>query len=349
LEQGQRIVLTANPNYWRGRPKLDRIELVFYRNNQDLLDAYKRGEIDLAADIGAADATAIEADPVLAKEFLRYPAAMTYAIGFNHARKPFDDKNVRIAFSQALDRENWIRLVSDGNGKPYTRWIPPGVPGAVSKKPGVPGYDPLAAVRTLAESGYASPESTTEAPKVDCAKLGEIRLTFVNSPLNLLRFQFLADNWSRVLGCSMKLDPVEAAAWKMPKDPKSRPQVFFQGYLGDYPHPQNWLSQYWTCNTTFSQRAGFCNKNLDAVLSKADQEPDPTKAVELYQQAEDLLLEDVPAAFLNYGENLYLVKPYVLGPREHIGSGDIEWAGESGPVWTYDIDLRRVPVTYPRK
>jgi ABC-type oligopeptide transport system substrate-binding subunit len=87
---------------------------------------------------------------------------------------------------------------------------------------------------------------------------------------------------------------------------------------------------------------------LDALLAKADQESELPKALSLYQQAEDLLLKDVPAAFANYAENIYLAKPYVIGPKEHTGSGDTNWVGEWGPVWSYDIDAARVPPSYPR-
>lgn len=349
LDQGKRIVLAANPNYWRGQPKLDRIELVFYPTAKDALDAYKRGEIDIDADIEANDIASIESDSTITSEFFRYPSAMTLGIGFNSARKPFDDKNVRIAFSQALDREGWVRQVLKGSGKPYTRWIPPDIPGAQPEKPGVPAHDPQAAIQTLVNSGYAAEESTLDAPKVDCAKLGEIRLTFASSAVNQTRFQFLADNWTRVIGCPIKLDPINAGALRNVKDAKTGPQVFFQGYLGDYAHPQNWLSTYWACATSFALRAGYCNKNLDALLAKADQEPDLAKSIALYQQAEDLMLRDVPSAFANYGENVYLIKPYVIGPADHKSSSDIEWIGEWGPVWSYDIDLRRVPATYPRR
>jgi hypothetical protein len=43
------------------------------------------------------------------------------------------------------------------------------------------------------------------------------------------------------------------------------------------------------------------------------------------------------------------VKPWVIGPKDNTGSSDAEWAGEWGPVWKYDIDLTKVPATYPKQ
>ncbi len=349
FEQGKRIVLAPNPNYWRGQAKLDRLELVYAANPKPLLAAYQKGDLDLVA-LAPDDAATVAADATLKTELVRYPTAIVYALAFNAARKPFDDKNVRVAFSQAFDRVGWIRDVFKGNGKVYGRWIPPGVPGAQPGNPGVPGYDPQAAVLTLVNNGYAAKDSTADKPKVDCAKLGDITLTYLASPVSQTRFGFIATNLAQAFGCPITLDPVEPAALKsIPRDPKLKPQISLQGFVPDYAYPQDWLSLYWTCGNEFSARYGYCNQNLDALLGKADAERDPQKALGLYQQAEEMLLKDVPGAFANTTENISLVKPYVLGLKDHTSSSDTEWAGEWGPAWNYDINLSAVPANYPQK
>jgi len=347
IDAGKRIVLIPNENYWRGRPKLERIEFV-YGDSKTLLDAYKSGTVDLVTGLAPDELTAVNADSTLKAESIQFPVAATYALTFNSSRKPFNDKNVRLAFSQALDRDGWVRDVLKGRGKPYTRWIPPGVPGAQPDKAGVPGYDPKAAVLTLVSNGYATTDSTPAAPKVDCGKLGEIRLTFNNaSSSQVAAAQFLAVNFAKALGCPIALESVDPAVYEaMSQGSKTAPQIALSIWIQDYPYPQNWLSTYWTCNSGFSARYGYCNKDLDAQLAKSDREPDPQKALQMYQDAEDVLLRDVPAAFANYVELGGLVKPYVIGPGAHISSGDLEWAGEWGPVLDYDIDLSRVSPSY---
>ena len=343
VEQNKRVILAPNPNYWRGKSTLDRLELVYFPGGKGLLDAYKKGDIDLATNLSADDLSAISADATLKDELVRVPTAVVYAIAFNSVRKPFDDKNVRGAFAQAFDREGWLRETFKAIGKPYARWIPPGVPGAQPDKPGVSKYDPKAAVQTLVANGYAAKDSTAENPKVDCAKLGEVRLTYLASPTNQTRFGFLAANFAQVFGCPITLDPTN----QLPS--KTKPQISLQGYMQDYPHPHNWLSMFWTCGGEFATPFGYCNKELDALLARADQERDSQKAFALYQQAEDLLLKDVPAAFANYTENISLIKPYVVGLKDRVSAFDTEWVGEWGPVWAYDVDLSQVPASYPQK
>jgi oligopeptide transport system substrate-binding protein len=345
IEEGKRIVFEANPNYWRGKPKIDRIEMTYVTDEVQAFTAYTKGEFDEVY-VTSATLAQVESDAQLKGELYRYPAASTVMISFNNSRKPFDDKNVRVAFSQALDREGWIRDVQKGIGKPYTRWIPPGVPGAQLDKPGAPATDPKAAVETLIKAGYGKPDGKT----IDCAKLGELKITYGANAQNNLRFQFLAANFGRVFNCPVTLDPVDATTLAgLMKDVKTNPAIARTGWVQDYPHPQNWLSVFWKCSAAFAKRSAYCNPELDALMLKADQTTNFAQAIKLYQQAEDMLLSDVPGVPLFYAERLFLLKPYVIGPQDHPSSSDTNWIGESGPISTYDIDLARVPDTYPKK
>ncbi|MBI4790345.1 MAG: peptide ABC transporter substrate-binding protein [Chloroflexi bacterium] len=348
LERGKKIVLVPNEYYWRGKPKLDRIELIYYADSTALLEAYKQDQVDIAANLGSGDLAKIGDDPRLKSEQQRSPSAITAGLAFNVAKKPFNDLNVRKAFSAAMDRETFVREVMGNLGRPSTRWIPPGIPGAQGDKVGVPGYDPKAAVKYLVDNGYAAKDSTADKPKVDCAKLGEIKITYSASANNQKRVQSLVTSALAIFNCPITLEPVDPVAYKtLLADPKTTPQITFQAWMGDYPHPQNWLSLYWVCGAV-SGRYGYCNKNFDQLIQEADREPDLTKSLQLYQQAEDLLLKDVPSILIGHYENLSLIKPYVAGLKDHAGSSDMQWPGEWGPVWTYDIDLTKVATTYPK-
>jgi oligopeptide transport system substrate-binding protein len=345
LEVGKRTSFEANSNYWRGKPKIDRIEITYVSDGVAALAAYANGEFDETF-VTSATIAQVETEVNLKAEFYRYPMAQTSIIAFNNARRPFDDKNVRIAFSQAIDREGWIRDVQKSVGTPYTRWIPPGVPGAQPDKPGAPAYDPKAAVETLIQANYGK----ADGKSIDCAKLGELKLTYPATAQNHVRYQFLAGNFVRVFNCPITLDPVDATVYNSLNkgDLKTRPQIFPTGWIQDYPHPQNWLSLYWSCGARSLGRWGYCNKDVDALLLEADQTTNFGQAIKLYQQAEDLVLSDVPGAPLSNSESLFVLKPYIVGPKNYPSSGDA-WLGEWGPIWTYDIDLTLVPDSYPRK
>jgi oligopeptide transport system substrate-binding protein len=344
IEEGKRIIFVPNPNYWGGKAKLDRIEYVYITDTAVQFEAYKKGELDIIG-IAAEDMATVKADPVLSKEWLHGPAAWTSYLGFNNTKKPFTDKNVRIAFSQAFDRKAWAQDILKGLAEPYRSWVPPGVPG-YDPTALVPDSDPKAAVETLIKAGYGTPDGK----KVDCAKLGEIRITYAATARNHPRFQFIAGNFARVFGCPVILDPVDPTVYTaMVKKVETTPQVFYLGWIEDYHHPQNWLSVFWVCGG-FGKRTGYCNKEFDAAVGKADAETDFAKAVELYKAAQKIVINDIPVAFVVYNTYDYLVKPYVIGPKENFTSSDAAWpGGYSGPTWTYDIDLAKVGPGYPTK
>lgn len=348
IEEGKRIILEANPYYWGGRPKLDRIELHYDADTKKLFEAFTRGDLELVA-VAPEWLDTIEATPNLKASLLRYPAAKTIALAFNNSRRPFDDRNVRSAFSQAFDRAGWAREIYKNTLHPYTRWIPPGIPGSQSDKSGVPDTDFEAAVKTLVENGYGALGSTPANPKVDCYKLGDLKLTYPASLTNHVRFKFIADNFVRVIGCPVTLDPVEPTMYAtLYKDVRTQPQMSVQGWIQDYPHPQNWLSTYWVCGS-FSEMYGYCNPNLDRMLREADQTTELEPALEKYMAAEDVLLNDVPAAFSGYGENLFLAAPYLRGPAQYTSSSDGIWPGSYGPILEYDVDLSKTSTTYPKQ
>jgi oligopeptide transport system substrate-binding protein len=343
LTPTEKITFVANPNYWRGAPRLDRIEITYNPDNLLQLEAYEKGEIDIDASVQPELLPGIISNTNIVSDYLHYPSAQTVALAFNNTRKPFDDRNVRIAFSQALDRQGFIRDQLGGVGVPYTRWIPPDVPGNQASEPGVPDSDPDAALNTLINNGYG------KDGKVDCAKLGEIKFTYPDSPLNKARVEYISANLTKVLGCPVTPEPVEGTEFtSLTKDVRTNPQLSLQRWVQDYPHPQNWLTTYWACDA-FSRRYGYCNLFLDQILRQADATADPDEALKLYELAEDLLIQDVPGAFFYNPENLQLVRRYVLGPQDNLSSQDGGWAGMFGPIWEYDIDLTQVPAGYPKE
>jgi len=232
-------------------------------------------------------------------------------------KEPFTDPKVREAFTMAFDREGWVRDVLKGVGSPTQTWIPKGYPGYKEGETRWP-FDPEKAKAALAASTYGS---------VD--KLPEITLTFSDTPRNRTRNEWIAAKWKEVLGVDAKLNPVESTTYTaLTKDVKTAPQTFILGWCADYPDPQNWLSVYWKTGG-FGERIAYSNADFDALVNQADVELDPAKRAELYQQAQDVLLDSNPGTFAWNNINSYLVKPWVKGvittPQ------DSGWAGDINP------------------
>jgi len=335
--------LVPNPNYWGAKPKLDRVEFYWISDPAAALDAYRKGALEILR-VSGDELAAAQADASLAKEIARGSAARVSYLGFNVKRAPFTDKNVRKAFSLALDREAFVRDALKGAGKPYLSWIPPGVPG-FDAQANVPAFDANQAVQTLVEAGYG----TADRKKVDCNKLGSIKLTYANTPRNQFLYQFIAGSFAKTFACPILLDPLEASAYAViAKDTRTSPQIFLLTWEQEYPHAQNWLFLH-ACNGAYAQRLGYCNREFDAALAAANAETDVEAAPEKYRAAQKILVNDGVAAFFWLSESAYLVKPYVVGMREAFGISDSVYPGQAGAFASFTIDTAKTGAGYPEK
>src|ERR1051325_4408000 len=136
----------------------------------------------------------------------------------------------------------------------------------------------------------------------------------------------MASKFKDVLGIDTPFYPVEATTYTgLTKDIKTAPQMFILGWCADYPDPQNWLSVYWKTGA-FGERIGFSNPDMDKIMSQADAELDPTKRMQLYQQAQDMLVAGGYVAFMWNNVNSYLVKPWVQGIQQTAMDADFPGA-----------------------
>ncbi|MBX2998726.1 MAG: peptide ABC transporter substrate-binding protein [Caldilineaceae bacterium] len=320
LEMGTRAFYTPNPNYWGEVPNVS-VDFAFITDTAVAFEAYKNDEFDIIT-LAAEDYEVVMADPVLSQEANIYPGSCTFAVMFHQLKEPFTDQKVREAFAYALDRESWVRDVLRGLGSPTLTWIPQGFPGYDAEENRW-GFDPEAAKQAIAESSYGSVEN-----------LPEIKVTFSDTPRNRVRWEWAVAKWKEVLGVDIALDPVESTTFtNLTKDISTAPQMFLLGWCADYPDPQNWLSVYWKTGA-FGERIGYSNPELDALLVEADTELDTEARAELYAEAQRMLTDGVPVAFMWNNVNAYMVKPWVTGVVKT--PQDAGWPGNVTP-WTVDI------------
>jgi oligopeptide transport system substrate-binding protein len=328
IEPFVRARFTPNQNYWKGVGTVD-IEYSYIVDSAVAFEAYKNNEFDIIGS-AAEDLAVIDADPELKAEHLVYAGSCTIAIQFHNLKEPFNDKKVREAFAYALDRESWVTDVDGGLAVPTLTWIPPGYPGYKEGETRW-GYDPEKALQAIAESSYGSVDA-----------LPEIVLTYADSPRNKVRHEWMLAKWKDVFGENLKisLNPVEATTYTaLTKDIETTPLVYRLGWCADYPDQQNWLSVYWKTGA-FGERIGYSNPDFDALVNAADVELDPVKRADLYAQAQEVLVESVPVAFMYNTINHYLVKPWVKGITTT--PQDSAWPGDVDPI-AITIDTSMLP------
>lgn len=321
LEPFVRSYLAPNANYHGGKAKVD-VEFQYITDTNVAFQAYKNNEFDIVG-LAAEDLATVQNDPQLSKEAMVYAGACTTGLMFRMFKAPFDDPKVRQAFAVGFDRERYTKDVLKGLATKTLTWIPPGYPGY---KEGETRHDFNAerARQLIAESTYGS---------ID--KLPPIVLSFADTPRNRTRFEWIGSRYQEVFGIQVDLKPIEPTAFTaLQKDKTSDLQMFLSGWCADYPDPQNWLSAYWRSETVFADRVGYKNDKFDALTQQADVELDAEKRAELYQQAQDMLIDDVPGVIAYNAANAFMVKPWVKGIRTTPQDN-----GYPGDVVPLDVDL----------
>lgn len=322
IAEDQEWAFAASDSYWQGQPKLDGIEYVYVDDAAVALEAYRAGDLDIVQ-LQATQIPEVQADPELSEAFVTYPLAGTHILAMALGQEPFNDKKVREAFSYAIDRETLCTEVLAGTCIPTLSFIPPGLPGSIETDKY--GFDPEAAAQALAESSYGGPEN-----------LPEIKL-FYNSDFEdrAQASEWIAGEIRDILGIEVVLEPTEGTTLTaLRKETATHPQLlYFGSWYQDYPDPQNWLSTYWTCDSSLN-RVGYCNEEFDTLTDSGDTTIDPAERLPFYEQAGQLLVDDIPNPFLYNPTGTFIVNPAVTGYTPT--PSEFEWPGYAASIMTID-------------
>ena len=298
--RGQRIVLTANPNYYGdSKPKIPEVDYIL--GGGSFMTMYENGDLDsTAVSINDIDRVNDPSSP-LNKELFVGPELSTQFLVFNVHQPPFDDIKVREAFALAIDRQKVVDVVFHKMPLVATTILPPGMPGYVD--PGKPlVYDPTQAKQLLAQSKYANhmPDITWTTVGAGGAAAQDVQAMTAMIKDNLgINVSIQQTDWATFIG--------------QLNDPTSNPyQMFDIGWVADYADPQNFLDILFHTGST-QNWAAYSNPAVDKLLDQADLESDPQTRFKLYNQAEQMILADYPVVPLTYGRQYWLTKPYVKG------------------------------------
>ncbi|MBG0787645.1 MAG: hypothetical protein H0S79_21360, partial [Anaerolineaceae bacterium] len=193
------------------------------------------------------------------------------------AMPPFDDINVRKAFALATDPELLNEQIFDNLYLPAYSVLPPAMPGH-SDDLALPEGDAEAAQAALAESEYAD-----DMPEIILSVQG---YAGSDSPL----INALISMWEETLGVDVTLEFVDPDLFNETIH-ESHGQLVLFGWCADYPDPQNFLEVLFHSESEFNFTE-YTNPEFDALVDEAATTLDTAERIALYQQAEQMLIED---------------------------------------------------------
>jgi len=221
-------------------------------------------------------------------------------IGFDATKPPFDDVNLRRAFSLAIDKDKIVSLVYRNMLRRADGILPPGMPGFNENLTGS-GFDVAKAKELIAGSSYGS---VSGLPPITITTAGWGGLI----PQGL---EAIINEWRENLGVEVTVRQLEPQQF-MYHLKEEKDEMFFMGWVADYPHPQDFLEILFHTESD-NNYSEYSNPGADDLLDKAGVEMDIDLSLSLYQQAEQMLVDDVACIPLWFRQNYILVKPYIEG------------------------------------
>jgi len=303
--EGETLVLLANEEYFRGRPRLDKIEFVVVADEAERYRLFREGHL-MHVDVPDSEYKNVKQDPRLSKYLLETSRWGTNYLGMNLKMPPFNDVLVRQAINYAIDRDPIVELVLNNRAKTAYGVLPPGITGY---DPNLRGYsfDPEKARALLAKAGYP-----------DGKGFPEIELQYNKDIIHTRIGDFILANLSDIgikcrvkeLGFGEHLNSIEAG----------QAGFFRMGWTVDYPDPDSFLYTLFHSSNIGSgyNFTGLSSPELDKLLDQARFETETSRRVSLYRQAEKLIIEQAPWVFLYFYTTHLLYQPQVreinLGP-----------------------------------
>ncbi|UCH43590.1 MAG: peptide ABC transporter substrate-binding protein [Dehalococcoidales bacterium] len=297
-DENNRFVLERNPLYYGQKAAIDSV--VFHLWGGVPMNMYETGEIDVTGvSLSYIDKVTDEAGPFY-RELSVTPELSFYYIGFDTTRPPFDDINIRKAFSQAINKDKLASLVFRDMVETADGILPPGIPGFNVNLTGL-DYDLNTAMRLIRESKYGS---VSGLPPITITTAGWGGL--IDQGLEAIISQ-----WRENLGVEVKVRQLEPERFLYNLG-EEKDEMYYTGWVADYPHPQDFLEILFHSKAE-NNYGKYSNPEVDALLEMAGVEADDELSFVEYQQAEQMLVDDSACIPLWFGQNYTLVKPYVEG------------------------------------
>ena len=292
------LVLERNNSYYGEVASLEFVEFHMYAGDE--MSLYETGEIDVANVYTIyIDRITDPAGPFY-NEYHVSPQISFSWLGFNTNEPPFDDLNVREAFSMAIDKDKIINLSLRNLVEYADGVLPPGMPGFNEDLVGL-GYNVAEARELITASKYGSVENLPPIVFTLSGYGGAI------SPV----LEAIITQWRENLGVEVTVRQLEPDFYLYHLK-EEVDNIYFMGWLADYPHPQDFLDVLFHTGNEYNY-GGYSNPAFDTLLEQAGVEMDNDQSLVIYQQAEQMLVDDAAIIPLWFGQNLILVKPYVEG------------------------------------
>ncbi len=312
FKPNEKIILKKNPFYWaKDEVNPDEIDVLLISDHSTALNLYEQKELDLIGDpftsIPLDSLTSLKADHVLHQKNLAFSLFTT----FNVNAFPFNNVHIRKAFSFAIDREAIVENIMQNGEQPANSFIPP-----VLKAPhfNLNFFNPEMARKELALG----------MKELNIASLGALVYHYPAIGYNDRIAQTLQENFRDILKISIQIERVERKTFLNLLQKKEYQFAQFS-WMAMYNDPHAILERF-KHRKNFRNYPGWKNQQFTDKLNLFENTFDSNLRNLYVEQAENILLEEVPLTPIFHGSYIYMEQPNIRG--FHIsptGSPHLQW------------------------
>lgn len=308
---GSHITFAKNENYWNAdKVTVNTLKFVLMEDSNAAYSAYQTGEVSMIKHVPTEEVPSLRGN----EDFHVDPLMGTYYISFQTEKEPFNNPDVRMALSLAIDRDYVANTVMQGTYSPATNFVGPGLSDAeagssfeeVTRKNNggdffnVNNYeaDLEKAKELLAEAGYPNGEG-----------FPIIEYMTNDAGYNKPVAEYLQSAW-KDLGITMDIKIVEWSTFT-PTRRAGDFEICRGGWVYDYDDPSNMLNLL--ASTSGNNDGKYSNPEVDKLLEEARSTADKAEHYEKLHAAENLIMEDAAVSPLVYSSDFYLQNPKLKG------------------------------------
>jgi|SRR5690625_1337245 len=312
-EDSSNVKVVSFEDYYQGKPKLERIVFLIVPDQNALMARFEAGEIDLMDVPGTlVDNLDHWEEEGIAEKHTTLSLGFSY-LGYNNDMEIFSDKKTRQALSHALDREEMVEAVLQGEGEVAHAPISP-LSWAYPEDVTTFDYDPERARELLAEAGWEAGEDGI------LERDGE-RFSFqlMTNQGNQVREDLVVIIQSQFAKVGVEAVP-ELREWSsFIETPDAEFEAFILGWgLPIDPDP----TRYWHSSYTEADKGGnnnvmYSREDLDELIEQNMKIVDQDERQELLEHIYAEIIEDQPNTFLFYENDIIATSPQLKGFEQH--------------------------------
>ena len=290
---GEKLVLERNEFFKDSKSNIDTLVVKFVPEANSRMIMLETGEIDLARDLLPLDFQKISEDTKFTTVEVETPSNMF--LGFDLRNELLADKRVRQAIAYAINNEDLVKTIFNGSASVATSPVPKITTGHNENSNNYP-QDIEKAKQLLAEAGYPNGFNielfvSEDNQRIDMAVIIQDNLKKIGINAEIKTFQWAA--YVSTIENPNIIKPLFIMSWNISNDDPD--EVLYPLYHSSQIDAHT--------NVVF-----YKNEKFDNLISEARETTDKEKRMKLYEEAQDIIQEDLPHYTLVYPKQNFAYK-----------------------------------------